>query len=160
MKAVATFIALLCLAANSALAGDKAETLTFKQAGFSIAPLDEPQKGPSQTLIMFLPASDGFAPNVNVQIQPYSGSIDAYADLSKTQFKQVGFKLLSENKSGKAEITFEYSGTLQGRNFHWYARAIQNGGIIYLVTATATEEQWSKVADKLKVCVNSFETIK
>ena len=94
MKAVATFIALLCLAANSALAGDKAETLTFKQAGFSIAPLDEPQKGPSQTLIMFLPASDGFAPNVNVQIQPYSGSIDAYADLSKTQFKQVRVRRL------------------------------------------------------------------
>lgn len=160
MKAAVKITFFLFFVANLASAGATVEKLTFKQAGFSIAPLDEQQQGPAQALIMFLPASNGFSPNVNVQIQPYPGRIDEYANLSKTQFKQIGFKVLAESKSNHSEVIFEYSGTLQGNNLHWYARAVQKNGTIYLITATATEEQWPKVADKLKECVNSFETIK
>ena len=43
------------------------DKLTFKAEGYSIAPLAEGQNGTN----MFLPATDGFAPNVNIQIQAY-----------------------------------------------------------------------------------------
>jgi hypothetical protein len=158
MRMVATFTVVLWLVASFTLAGDSAEKLTFKKAGFSIAPLDEPQKGPAQVLMIYLPASDGFAPNVNVQIQPYVDDMDAYVALSLTQFKDAGLKVLSESKANKLVATFEYSGPFKGMSLHWYAKAVQKDGAIYLTTATATEDQWAKVVVKLKACVDSFET--
>ena len=155
MRKAAMFTVVLWFAASLAQAGDSDGKLTFKEAGFSIAPLKEP----ALFLIMSLPASDGFAPNVNVNIQSYTEGIDAYMSLSKQQFKDAGIKVLSESKTNKSAVTFEYSGLLSGKPLHWYARAVQKGETIYLITATATEAQWAKVAAKLKACVDSFETV-
>jgi hypothetical protein len=155
--AIATMI--LCLAASIAFAGEPAGKITFNGAGFSIAPLDESQKGPGAVLIMFMPATEGFAPNVNVLIQSYTDGIDAYAKLTRAQFKEAGWKLLSEPTIDGDAMTFEYTGLFNGQALHWYSRAVQKVGIIYLVTATASKDQWPNVADKLKACVNSFEPI-
>jgi hypothetical protein len=53
-------------------------------------------------------------------------------------------------------VTFEYSGPLQGRSLHWYARAEKSGGRVYLATATAAEQQWAKQGAQLKACVDSL----
>ena len=136
---------------------DKREnSLRFKALGFSIAPLEGTVgDAPYQTIMMFLPASGGFAPNVNIQIQPYKGSLSAYAELSKKQMKAASMTLLHEKIQAGA-LLLEYSGTSQGRKLHWYAKAQLADGRIYLATATATEQQWRTVADKLKACVESF----
>ena len=114
-------------------------------------------KAPKSYVIKYLPKSDGFAPNVNTQIQPFEDGIDAYAKKSLDEFTDFGFKILSESKPIKLEVIFEYSGPYNGLSLHFYAKAVQKGKTICLTTATATEGQWPKVAAELKACVDSFE---
>jgi len=158
MKTATAFIAALCLISSVAFADDA--KLTFPAAGFSIAPLAAPQKEAYQVVMMFRPATNGFAPNVNVQIQPYADGVDAYAKLSKGQFAQIGLTLISENKPDASTVVWEYSGAMQGTQLHWYAKAVQKDGFIYLTTATSLETQWAAESAALKACVDSFEMAK
>lgn len=124
---------------------------------FSINSLvDENNISNTQPLIMMLPPSDGFAPNINIQVQAYPGSLDDYAALSMQQFRQLKFKVIKQMKVGNALI-FEYSGSMQGRDFHWFAMAHQKGNNIFLITATSTENQWKTLSEKLIECVKSFK---
>jgi hypothetical protein len=143
--------------ATLASQGQTTNKLHFPAAGFSIAPLEEsPGEATQQVLLMFLPATNGFSANVNVQIQLYTGTIDGYRALSLQQFNTAGFKVLEQKMLGKSEVKFEYAGVSQGFKLHWYARAKKSGNKVYLVTATASDEQWSAVAARLKTCVDSF----
>lgn len=134
--------------------------LDFPKAGFSIDVLDSkpPTKSASYTtLMMFLPASGGFAPNVNVQVQSYPDSLDAYWKLSRGQFDSLGMTVHTTKSLSKKRRSFEYSGKSQGRELHWYAIAEKKGGSIYLVTATATPDQWPQHKARLIQTVNSFK---
>ena len=108
-------------------------------------------------MVMFLPVKNSFAANANVQIQPYSEGIKNYATLSKRQFKQAGIKIISEKQNADNEWLCEYSGDLRGRTLHWYARAILYENKIYLVTATALNQDWNEDSAPLKKCVDSFK---
>jgi len=137
--------------------GQSTSQLHFPKTGFSIAPLEAPlSQAPQQALMMFLPSTDGFAPNVNVEIQPYAGTMDDYVALSLAQFKSAKMKVLHQKTYGKSVAVFEYTGEARGQLLHWYAKAEKCAGRVYLVTATATQGQWSKVAAPLKACVDSF----
>ena len=156
---IKTFVLLLTLAAfiMRTNAAESTNRLLFPVAGFSIKPLETPfGKAPQQALLMALPASDGFAANVNVQIQPYSGTLDEYITLSEEQFKAAGVKVVQRSKEGQSAVIFEYAGEMQGRALHWYARAERAKGRVYLVTATALETQWKTESVMLKACVDSF----
>jgi hypothetical protein len=147
-----TLLAVPCLTAD-----DGEPRLHFKANGYSIAPLDEASdKETCQALMMFLPPSGGFAPNVNVVIEPHKGTIKEYVDLSREGFGAVGFTVTSETV-GESSVTFEYVGTMQGHRLQWYATATLGRGKVYLVTATATPAQWKTVGARLKACVNSFK---
>lgn len=131
--------------------------LQFPVAGFSIAPLDSPPgESPQQVLMMWLPQSEGFAPNVNVQIQPYTGSMEDYVALTLEQIKAVGAKVLQQKTQSKSVAVIEYTLDLQGRQLHCYARAEKTGDKVYLTTATTTPQRWGKEATRLKTCVDSF----
>lgn len=136
-----------------------AETIDLPQYGFSIAALDgRPSTIAATTaLISFLPASDGFAPNVNVNIQPYSGNIANYITLSKDQFKKMNYTVITEKQNGDKEWVVEYSGPTQGNDLHFYARAVSDNGQVYLATATAKESQWKDVSEILRKCVDTFK---
>lgn len=158
MKVAALVSAASLVAIVTASTADITNRVQFPMAGYSIAPLDaSPGSVPSQSLMMFLPASGAFAPNVNVQVQPYSGSITNYAELTFQQLKDHDGKLLEKKFSSQA-VVFEYTGDLGGHILHWYARAEKSGDHIYLATATATEEQWPGVAKQLKACVDSLRS--
>ena len=131
--------------------------LYFKQTGFSISPL-EGKIGhvTSQPLIMMLPPTDGFAPNVNVQVQPYNGTISEYWELSKPQFEQMNWKVVYMKQTEPNKMVFEYEGGYQGKKMHWYAVAVQVENVVYLATATALESQWRNVSAKLINCISSF----
>jgi PsbP len=110
-----------------------------------------------QTLMMLLPVKDGFAPNVNVQIQqPYEGTIEDYTKLTLEQFKEAKLKVLGKKTLSKSAAVYEYTGEMQGHDLHWYAQAVKSGNKIYLITATDSAANWHKNADKLKACVDSF----
>ena len=114
MKAKQTVILFLATLALSLSAADSTNRLSFPVAGFSITPLEVPPgKTICQPLIMSLPATGNFAGNVNVQIQPYSGTIAEYTTLTLKQFKDAGVKVIEQKKAGTAGVVFEYSGELQ-----------------------------------------------
>lgn len=153
-------ISILCLALFTlpCLAADKSDNrLHFKKSGFSIAPLEGKSGSKSyQVLMMFLPASESFSPNINIIIQPYGGSIKEYAALSQQQFKELKLTILS-TKLTKTSVVWEYSGVVQNSKLHWYSKATRKNGKVFLATATSTESQWKTLSAKLKTCVNSFK---
>ncbi len=140
----------LALAAASAL---PATALDFPQSGFQIGALEAPKGNvPTSPLVMCLPASDGFAPNVNVTMQPFVGTMEDYITLSKQEFDQVKWTVVAENKDGDRMWKVEYTDPNPSNPLHFYAKAVSTGKYVYLVTATAKEAQWKTVGEKLKAC--------
>src|ERR1700722_3913498 len=75
----------------------RAATIELPLYGFQIDALDAvPDAASTTALQLCLPATEGFAPNINVQIQPYSGLIKDYDTLSKQQFGDMKWKVISE----------------------------------------------------------------
>ena len=151
---VTLFLATLALSLSAA---DSPNRLRFPVAGFSIAPLEAPPGALTcQALMMFLPAPGDLAASVNVQIQPYTGTIDEYITLTLKQFKDAGVKVIAQTKIGSSIALFEYFGELQGRSLHWYAKVQKAAGHVYLATATAPEHDWPTQRAQLKACVDSL----
>jgi|GEM_PF-933434 PsbP len=138
----------------------KADIIELPLYGFQIDLLDAApdQSTPTTVIQTFLPATDGFAPNIIVQIQPYAGTMKDYAALTKKQFEQLKWKVLSDQQPNDNEWTVEYTGSLQDTELHFYARAVARDGKVYLITATARDSQWSTVGDTLRKHVASFQT--
>jgi len=137
----------------------RAGTADFPEYGFAIDALDAKPSAaaPTTALMMFLPASDGFGPNVNVNIQPYPGSMKEYISLSKAQFQKMSWTVVDEKQVGDAEWKVEYKGPMKGNDLHFYARAVSKDGKVYLVTATAQDSQWNTVGSTLRSHVDSFK---
>ena len=135
-----------------------AGTIDLPQYGFEIEALDSEPAGPTTTAIMmFLPVSEGFAANVNVNIQSYKGTMKEYVALSKGQFTQMKWTVVSEEQKGEDEWRAEYTATTKTGELHFYARALRKGDRIYLATATAKESQWAAVQAKLRKHVDSLK---
>ncbi|NLW09819.1 MAG: hypothetical protein GX036_08180 [Firmicutes bacterium] len=134
-------------------------SVVYEKNGFTINALEgEVGAVPYQVLVMFLPpTADGFTPNVNVQIQPFAGTMADYTALSKQQIENAGWKLLNQATPGKDVVILEFAGEAQGFGFHWYAKAVKDGDRVYLVTATASESYWAELAEQLKTTVDSFK---
>ena len=147
--------ALLSLAISSR---SGAAAIELPLYGFQIDALDAAPDASSPTTVIqtFLPATDGFAPNINVQIQPYTGTIKDYATTSKSQFEQVKWKVVSDQQPNDSEWNVEYTGSFNGSDLHFYARAVSANGKVYLITATAKESQWATMGDTLLKHIQSF----
>lgn len=122
---------------------------------FEFNPPSFPREVGGQVFQYFLPPADGFAANVNLQIQPYEGSLADYEALSVQQFEQFDFNVLDISRSD-SEILFEYRGDMQGTEFHWYSRVIKEGNYFYVVTATALADRWETERASLVDSVQSF----
>ena len=134
------------------------EPLQFPKYGFSVDSLDAPPTEPStMALVLFLPATDEFAPNVNVIIQGPIDSLAQFVELSKQQFKDLDYNIVSEDSTSESEWSVEYSGAAPQGKLHWFSRAIFKDRRVYLVTATALERQWSDTSEQLRNCVNSLK---
>lgn len=143
----------LCLMVSAAAR----ESLHFPLHRFSITPLEGRTAGKQSVLLfMSLPASGGFGPNVNVVAQPAPPSIDDYLSISKREFEQKDMKILKADKVDDQTAVVEYTGNLQNRSLHFYAKAILKGKEVLLATATATEQQWESDGAQLRTCVDSF----
>jgi PsbP len=137
----------------------RAATIELPLYGFQIDALDAAPDASNPTTVLqtLLPPTEGFAPNIIVQIQPYTGTIKDYVTLSRRQFEQMKWNVISDQQSGDNEWSVEYTGSLQGADLHFYARAVSTNGKVYLVTATAKESQWTTVSDTLRKHVDSFK---
>jgi hypothetical protein len=156
-----TILRILALVASLAVVGHAQSDdglLRFDAEGFSIKPLQSRDANPSGQRVvvgLFLAATGGFAPNINVIIQQ-AMPIDDFAKLSKQQFDTFGFKITKEAIVPPNEWDVEYEGAFQGRACHFLARAVRTDAKVYLVTATTASEQWEKTSPQLIECVKSF----
>ncbi|MDR3113213.1 MAG: hypothetical protein LBU09_02440, partial [Endomicrobium sp.] len=129
------------------------ERLVFENYGFSIEKLEVSEKeipDNFQTIVMFLPVDNNFAPNVNVVVQKYKENIKTYAKASVEQFKSYGMKLINQTQNDKEQTAiFEYSGQMSGVDLYFYSKAISSKGKVYLVTGTTTVLQWDKIGDTI-----------
>jgi hypothetical protein len=139
------------------------ERLVFENYGFSIEPLEVSQEEVPenfQTIAMFLPAYDNFAPNVNVQVQKYSENINSYVKSSVEQFKTYGMKIINQTRNDKEQTAIlEYTGQMRGFELRFYSKAIASNGKVYLVTCTAAASQWEKSGKTIKKAVDSFKIL-
>jgi hypothetical protein len=149
---------LVLAAASGASAADRYRSEAWR---FTLTPpaCDPAAAGaqPLQLAIFFLPATDGFSANVNVQAQPYADSLAKYDELSRGQFTTMKMKVLKSDKVGDNELLYEYTGAMQGNQVHWYSRAIKQGDHVLLITATALESKW---AEQKQVLVDSVDSYK
>lgn len=122
---------------------------------FEFSPPNFPREVGGQVFQYFLPAAEGFAANVNMQIQPFEGSLQEYAEISQAQFEQLGFEVLDFNQ-GENEILYQYRGEMQGTLYRWYSRVIRDGNYYYVVTATSLDERWETEQEQLVESVHSF----
>jgi len=139
------------------LATEESARLHFPAIGFSIEPLESASAAaPYVPLAMAMPRTDGFSPNVNVNIQPYPGSLEDYLELTRRQMQAVGATFVEEPRIDGSTLRLEYAGTLNGRDLRWSAAAVQDGERILLVTATALASQWDDLGARLQRVVESF----
>jgi len=160
MKSTARVISVVVLFSCAAFLKAGAATIDLPLYGFQIDALDATPNASATTtaLVLCLPASEDFGPNINIQIQPYTGTIKEYATLSKGQFEELKWKIISEKALGDNEWSVEYTGSGQSGDLHFYARAISKNGRVYIATATAKESQWPTVSDTLRQHIDSFKT--
>jgi PsbP len=137
-----------------------AEAIELPLYGFQIDALDAAPNPSNPTTVIqtFLPATEGFAPNIIVQIQPYAGTMKDYAALSRRQFEQMKWKVIADQQPNDNEWKVEYTGSVEGNDLHFCARAVSANGKVYLITATANESQWTTVGDTLRKHLESFKT--
>lgn len=103
-----------------------------------------------------LPSTGLFSANVGIQKQYFKGTMDDYNELSLSQFKEVGWKVV-DVKNTLNESSWEYVGVMLGHNLHWYARAVKKDEYVYLITATALSSSWENQKSVLKKSVDSFK---
>ena len=157
MRTTQFLIMSLAVYCSSTMAMLTAAPVDLPQYGFKLDLLDSaPGSGNGTALMTFLPSSEGFAPNINVVIQTYAGSIQDYITLSKGQFDQLKANVLNEKLNGDSEWQVEYKATMQNNDLHFYARAISKNGKIYLVTGTTKESQWNTFGATIRQHVDSF----
>ncbi|MGH7150908.1 MAG: DcrB-related protein [Planctomycetota bacterium] len=166
MKFLPPAILVLLLAATSFSDARGPETSTrYLDAanGYSIEPPAFPKvpTGVScQTVIFFAPQEEGFAPNVNVQVQPWTKSLEEFLALSRSQFKEYDLTLLSEEKrkvSGREAVAFDYEGDMQGRPLRWMALAVADAGRVILVTGTVPKGSFETHEKALRSCLASLQ---
>jgi hypothetical protein len=159
MKNTTWFVGVAAFLSLAIFSQLRAATADLPLYGFQIDLLDAaPDTSHPTTVIQtFLPATEGFAPNIIVQIQPYAGTMKDYAALSTKQFDQMKWKVISAQQPTDSEWNVEYTGSVQDNDLHFYARAVSTNGKVYLVTATAKESQWPTVGDTLRKHAESFK---
>ena len=166
MIASAAAGAVLALAATDGIARqDKVATpsrYTNGAYGFSIQPPAFSRAAKNsviQAAMFFAPAREGFAANLNVMVQEVKMSLDEYCTLSKGQFKQAGFQVLSEARkkiSGRDAVLWEYEGELQGRAMKWTSLAVADTDRVYLVTGTSAIDD-NALSKEFKASLESFK---
>lgn len=140
----------------------KRSTYTDPTAGFMLAAPAFPKAGPGQLavpVVMSGPTVDGFASNVNVNIQQIATTRKGYLDLSLGQMRQIGLKVNSHRDltvAGKDAIEFDYEGNLGGRDLHFLALAIIEKEQVILVTCTALAASYKEIEPEFKACLESF----
>lgn len=109
--------------------------------------------GQADQLWFVAPADATFRPNVNVLLQPTSGNdlADYRTDTAAGLESALGdAKLLRSvlrvDDDGTERDVFEYTGTAQGLDLHFFATTVISGDNFVLATFSTTEDRWDDLS--------------
>jgi serine protease Do len=138
----------------------ESEGFAISAEGFNVQRKDPIRAGQHPVTVLYLTStSGGIPPNVTVVIVNFPGSISEYAARTKEAYDSMGVKIINERTASPNEWVLEYTGTQDDLSLHLYSRAVKDGDIVYLTTASAMPEQWNQVSHKLRQCVDSFSLL-
>jgi hypothetical protein len=156
-----TLAVLLCLAAllRPALAAE------LPHFGARLQDLDaELAKAPKQTLTVWLPAGEGFKPNIKIRLEEYPKPLAEYLAQSKTGFAKLfldgKWDTLAEKVDGDKSLLMEVTGfipSLPDKKFHFYTRAFKQGTKVYAINATVLDARWPELGETIKRYVDSIK---
>jgi hypothetical protein len=128
---------------------------TLRAPGFAELPAGE-----QATVAMFLaPPTDGDTINVNVIVNRASTTRADWVARSKKEFGEVGFTTIAERNlsvNGWDAVEIEYSGALEGNDFHWLSLSVITNDRVYLVTCTASAPAYAAAEKEFRACLQSF----
>jgi hypothetical protein len=111
------------------------------------------------TAVFFAPPKNGFAANINVQVQRPGVSWEEFQTLSARQLEASGFEVSSREPRKVGEnraVEWLYSGELQGRRMRFIGLAIEKGEQVFLLTATALESSFAEHEKAFREALSSF----
>lgn len=136
------------------------EKVVMATSGYQIKVLDPglAETVPFEAFKFLLPHKQGFASSVNVQHQPFPGTMEEFAKLSVGQFEAGKFKLINSKVEGDV-FTAEATGNVATlkMDMHFYFKAIKRGNNVILATATIPASRWDAESPKLIPIVDSLE---
>lgn len=158
MRALFFTMCLLSLIFNFAKSEDS--VYVSKELKFKITPPTIENKSVNSSVAMFyLPQEKGFTPNVHVIIQEFKETMAEYDKMNKEEFAKMKWDIIKSEVKGDL-ATYEYTGLNNKLKIHCYVRACKIGESVYLITATALDEQWEKVSAALIKSADSFQPTK
>jgi hypothetical protein len=122
---------------------------------FSIIPPKLTQSDDGRILTFYLKSENGFAPNVNILIRKFNGTMEEYYEKTRFQAKSLNFQIIKSSFENNQSY-FEYIGKLDDNQVHFYTKYVKNGEQIYVITATSLDIDWDKKKTELIKSVNSF----
>jgi len=150
------------VSARGPVAAENGKTVTLPRSGYAIEVLDP---GPAKAVAfdsfkMFLPPQGGFASNIDVQHQPYRGTLSDYAAPSVAAIQQANLTIGNarvENGAYMAEATGKVAGI--DIELHFYFKAIKSGDNVILATATIPSSRWDTEKARLLPIVDSLVAV-
>jgi len=153
-------LSVLALFSICAFAQEKSGVISLPQLKITMSSLNEAGYQNNQPIIMnFLPGSQQFSPNINLVIQEYGDGLDSYKKLTDDQLASIGIAAI-QSKVEKGTYTLEYESDNNGVMLHMLTIVKARANKVYLVTATATVEQWNSNKAELTRVANSLEFTK
>ena len=152
---------LVALLPTLASAGDPGEYVD-PTYGFSLSvPKFEKSTAEQSTaaLVVLGPVTEQFAPSVNVQVEPATGTLDEFAEATRQQILGAGYELRAMTRPALGSypgILWHYAGSQNGRPLEYLTVAVLSEGRIYSATATATPSQFKALSEALRVSLLSL----
>lgn len=154
------FCVSLILAFN--VSAESSPNYTDPTYGFSITTPKFPVGAPNtvtNAIISMGPPSDGFAPNLNVQVQALATTLADYARYSREQLRKEGYLVRAEESvklGSEPGVLWYYSGTTNGRPLEFVSVAMVFDQKILLATGAATPAQFKEVGAILRSSILSI----
>lgn len=130
---------------------------------FDVPALGEGTKEGAVTRSVVLgPASEGFAPNLNVQVQYASTDRDAFVALSRRQFASLGVELGETSKlevSGLPAALMAYRGDLGSGVLEYLALAVVGEDRVWLATCSMTPAQFRRLGAECRKSLLSLRIL-
>jgi hypothetical protein len=161
-----TFLAVLFVAmklpAQVSASEDVVSTYNDPTYGFALNAPDFGSAIPVIPVMFTGPAKDGFSSNVNVLIGPAKTTRKEYEEGTVAQFKQRGWRIRSMEEleiSGRDAVRMEYEGTGSGRALRFLAVTVIGVDRVFVVTCTATVEDFPAQEAHFRKCLDSFKLL-